>query len=181
MRPGPFFEGRGDLGSRARMSYDMTVGAPCVVQRKRSAFRWRALAAGLLLALAIAGPSGSEDLKKSGTVRIEQVQIAFIGSGNLGGGTLQFGGKSYDFTIGGLGIGGIGISKITATGGVYNLNNASDFEGTYGQARYGLAVGSASTGELWLKNSRGVYLQLKAERQGLALSLGGDAVYVKFE
>ncbi len=126
-------------------------------------------------------PASAEDLKKSGTVRIEQVQIAFIGSGNLGGGTLQFGGKSYDFTIGGLGIGGIGISKITATGAVYNLKDPGDFVGTYGQARYGLAIGSASTGELWLKNSRGVFLQLKAERQGLALSLGGDAVYIKFD
>jgi hypothetical protein len=32
-----------------------------------------------------------------------------------------------------------------------------------------------------LKNSNGVVLQLKAERQGLALSLGGDAVYIDFK
>jgi hypothetical protein len=136
---------------------------------------------GLALALVLAGSAAGEDLKKSGTVRIEQVQVAFIGSGNLGGGTLKFGGKTYDFTIGGLGIGGFGVSKITATGTVYNLKDRSDFAGTYGQARYGIAVGSASTGELWLKNTRGVVLQLKAERQGLALSLGGDAVYIKFD
>ena len=141
----------------------------------------RFITSGLATCCVITRPGLAEDLKKSGTVRIEQVQIAFIGSGNLGGGTLQFGGKSYDFSIGGLGIGGIGISKMTATGAVYNLNSAADFEGTYGQARYGLAVGSASTGELWLKNTRGVFLQLKAERQGLALSLGGDAVYIKFD
>src|SRR5262245_65499491 len=151
-----------------------------IARRKRRVLQWAAIGT-LIASLSITDTSGAAELKKSGTVRIEQVQIAFIGSGNLGGGTLQFGGKSYDFTIGGLGIGGIGISKITATGGVYNLDKASDFEGTYGQARYGLAVGSTSTGELWLKNSRGVYLQLKAERQGLALSLGGDAVYVKFD
>ncbi len=141
----------------------------------------RFITVGLATCCVLIRPASAEDLKKSGTVRIEQVQIAFIGSGNLGGGTLQFGGKSYDFTIGGLGIGGIGISKITATGAVYNLKDPGDFAGTYGQARYGLAIGSASTGELWLKNSRGVFLQLKAERQGLALSLGGDAVYIKFD
>jgi hypothetical protein len=123
----------------------------------------------------------AEDLTKSGTVTIEQVQIAFIGSGNLGGGTLKFGGKAYDFTIGGLGIGGFGVSKITATGTVYNLKDLSDFAGTYGQARYGIAIGSASTGELWLQNTRGVVLQLKADRQGLALSLGADAVRIKFD
>jgi hypothetical protein len=127
-----------------------------------------------------AGTTSAEDLKKSGTVRIEQVQIAFIGSGNLGGGTLQFNGRAYDFTIGGLGIGGIGFSKIHATGTVYNLKEASDFPGTYGQARYGLAIGSTSTGELWLKNTRGVVLQLEADREGLALSLGADAVRIKF-
>jgi len=141
----------------------------------------RFITSGLATCCVIIRPTRAEDLKKSGTIRIEQVQIAFIGSGNLGGGTLQFGGKSYDFTIGGLGIGGFGVSKITATGAVYNLKDADDFPGSYVQGRYGVAIGSTSTGELWLKNSRGVVMQLKAERQGLALSLGGDAVYVKFD
>jgi hypothetical protein len=129
----------------------------------------------------LAATASADDLTKSGTVIVEQVQIAFIGSGNLGGGKLQFGGRTYEFTIGGLGIGGFGISKMKATGAVYNLKNAGDFPGTYGQARYGIAIGSKSTGELWLQNTRGVVLQLKAERQGLALSLGGDAVYIKFD
>ena len=163
------------------MPYDMTAGAPCVVRRKRASLRWRALAAGLLLALAIAGPSGADDLKKTGTVRIEQVQIAFIGSGNLGGGTLQFGGKSYDFSIGGLGIGGIGVSKITATGNVYNLDKLAYFPGAYVQGRYGMAIGDVSTGKLWLKNSHGVVLELQADRKGLALSLGGDAIYIDLD
>lgn len=122
-----------------------------------------------------------DDLKQSGTVRVEQVQIAFIGSGNLGGGTLNFNGSSYDFTIGGLGIGGIGISKITAVGEVYNMTKLEDFAGAYVQGRYGLAVGNVSTGELWLENTRGVVLHLDAKREGLALSLGGDAVYIGFD
>jgi hypothetical protein len=122
-----------------------------------------------------------EDLKQSGTVRIEQVQIAFIGSGNLGGGELSYGGRSYDFSIGGLGIGGFGISKMTAVGEVYNLTRLEDFAGAYVQARYGLAVGTVSTGELWLQNSQGVVLHLDAKREGLALSLGGDAVYIGFD
>ena len=71
--------------------------------------------------------------------------------------------------------------EMKATGTVYNLKDPSDFPGTYGQARYGVAVGSASTGKLWLQNTHGVVLELKAERQGLALSLGADAVYIKFD
>ena len=140
----------------------------------------RLIAVAVLL-MAVAGGAIAEDLKKSGTVRIEQVQIAFIGSGNLGGGTLQFGGKSYDFTIGGLGIGGFGVSKITATGTVYNLDELAHFPGAYAQGRYGFAAGEVSAGKLWLKNSHGVVLELHADREGLALSLGGDAIYIDLE
>jgi hypothetical protein len=134
-----------------------------------------------LCTAAIFKPAAAEGPVPSGTVRIEQMQIAFIGSGNLGGGTLAFKGRSYPFTIGGLGVGGIGISKIEATGTVYDLTRVEDFAGAYVQARYGLAVGTLSTGDLWLQNTRGVGLALKADRTGLALSLGADAIYIDFD
>src|SRR5215475_7918330 len=79
--------------------------------------------AGGLALLGIMPPAFAGDMVKSGTLKIEQVQIAFIGSGNLGGGTLFFGGKQYDFTVGGLGVGGFGVSQMTATGTVYNLRS----------------------------------------------------------
>jgi hypothetical protein len=149
---------------------------PSVISRRD--LMWLAAAAAML---ACAPPSRADDLVKSGTVKIEQVQIAFIGSGNLGGGTLFVGGNQYDFTVGGLGVGGIGISQMTATGTVYNLHDVRDFAGAYVQGRYGLAFGTLSTGELVLENTKGVVLRLKAERTGLALSLGGDAVYIGFD
>jgi hypothetical protein len=126
-------------------------------------------------------PALANDLVRSGTLTIEQVQIAFIGSGNLGGGTLIVGGQKYSFSIGGLGVGGFGVSRMEAYGSVYNLQNINDFAGAYVQARYGLAVGSLSTGQLWLQNAKGVVLELNAKRTGLALSLGGDAVYINFD
>ncbi|MGH6890635.1 MAG: hypothetical protein ACREEP_00090 [Dongiaceae bacterium] len=142
----------------------------------------RAVALGLVgIGLTSIVPKAIADLVTSGTVTIEQVQIAFIGSGNLGGGTLLAGGRKYDFTIGGLGVGGFGVSRMTARGTVYNLASIADFPGAYVQARYGLAIGDLSTGELVLQNARGVVLRLKAERTGLALSLGGDAVYIDFD
>lgn len=131
--------------------------------------------------IAVAAPALAQQYVQSGTVSIEQVQIAFIGSGNLGGGTLSVGGQQYSFSVGGLGIGGIGVSRMEATGSVYNLKNVNDFAGAYVQARYGIAVGSMSTGQLWLQNTKGVVLELKAKRTGLALSLGGDAVYINFD
>lgn len=133
------------------------------------------------IGMAMAAPALAEQYVQSGTVRIEQVQIAFIGSGNLGGGTLNYGGQQYDIEVGGLGVGGIGVSRMVATGIVYNLHDVRDFAGAYVQARYGLAIGNLSSGELLLQNTKGVALRLKAERTGLALSLGGDAVYIGFD
>lgn len=153
-------------------------GAP----RRPANFSRRAVTLGLVgIGLTSIVPRVNADLVTSGTVTIEQVQIAFIGSGNLGGGTLLAGGRKYDFTVGGLGVGGFGISKMTARGTVYNMANIADFPGAYLQARYGLAIGELSTGELVLQNTRGVVLRLKAERTGLALSLGGDAVYIDLD
>jgi hypothetical protein len=107
--------------------------------------------------------------------------VAFLYSGNLGGGKLHYQGKTYPFTIGGLGIGGIGVSKIEATGQVYNLRDINDFTGAYGQVRAGFAAGQTSSGSLWLENANGVVIELAAKREGLALSLGADAIYIAFK
>jgi hypothetical protein len=172
-----------DCGSL--QSIDAYVLWPWIAAVVRAAARLRtrlavAISAALLV-LSGAGALAADDLVPSGTLTIEQVQIAFIGSGNLGGGTLIVGGRKYSFSIGGLGVGGIGVSRMEAHGTVYNLKNINDFAGGYVQARYGIAVGSMSTGQLWLQNSKGVVLELKAKRTGLALSLGGDAVYINFD
>lgn len=123
----------------------------------------------------------SSEMKQSGTVTVSQTQIAFIGSGNLGGGELTYEGKTHSFTIGGLGIGGFGVSTIKAEGEVYNLTSLDDFDGAYGQARTGIVVGDKSAGQLWLHNPSGVYIHLITEREGLALSLGGDAIYISID
>jgi hypothetical protein len=113
-----------------------------------------------------------------GTVEMQEVQAAYIGSGSGGTGVLRFRGSVYSFTVAGAGVGGIGLSTIDAMGEVYNLRELGQFPGTYGQARYGFAVGTASAGDLWLQNEAGVIMHLKAKREGLMLSLGGDAVVI---
>ncbi len=122
-----------------------------------------------------AGPGGKP---LSGTLTIDQLQVAWMLSGNIGGGKLRYKGRVYNFTIGGLGVGGFGASRIQATGRVYGLTNLRDFSGGYLQARYGIVVADKSAGELWLENVKGVVLHLYAKRTGLALSLGADAIYV---
>jgi hypothetical protein len=140
------------------------------------------LAAGLMVLCILstgAFAQGARPNHPSGSVSIHQVQVAFIGSGAVGGGTLYFRGRSYPFKLGGLGIGGIGISKLDAAGGVYNLRRLEDFNGVYGQARTGWAVGEQGKGQMWLQNSNGVYLHLMAKRRGLSLSLGADGMVVR--
>jgi len=42
-------------------------------------------------------------------------------------------------------------------------------------------AGTASTGKLWLQNEKGVVIELDAKREGLALALGGDAIYIDLD
>jgi hypothetical protein len=124
------------------------------------------------------GPDAVKGKVPDGTVEMHEVQAAYIGSGSGGAGSLFFRGVQYTFDVGGVGVGGIGLSTIEATGEVYNLNDLAQFPGTYGQARYGFAIGTASAGDLWMQNEAGVIMHLKAKRTGLMLSLGGDAVVI---
>jgi len=68
-----------------------------------------------------------------------------------------------------------------AYGDVYNLRELRQFPGAYGQARYGAAYGDQGKGEMWLENTNGVMIDLKTRRQGLAVSLGADAVIIDFK
>ena len=139
------------------------------------------LVGGAGLALAGREAAAQQHLERSGTVYMEQVQMAFIGSGGAGDGVLHWRGNSFRFTVGGLGVGGFGVSKMQASGEVYNLRELSHFPGAYGSARYGAAAGTQGGGELWLENPQGVVMSLKAQREGLALSLGADAVLIEFK
>jgi hypothetical protein len=154
---------------------------------EKTPWRWRALltvaAAALLSLAACTNPGGQaapnlEGKPLSGYVDMSQVQAAYIGSGSAGQGTLSYRGQTYPFNVGGLGIGGIGVSTIQAKGEVYGLRHLGDFPGAYAQIRYGFALGNRSAGDLWLQNPHGVILHLTAKRQGLMLSLGGDAVVI---
>src|SRR5208337_2584572 len=117
----------------------------------------------------------------SASVAIEQIQVAFIGSGAVGGGTLNYRGESYPINVGGLGIGGIGASKLTASGSVYGLERREDFAGAYVQIRKGWALGDQGRGTLWLRNGNGVTMKLNTRRKGLQLSLGADGVVIGFK
>jgi len=116
----------------------------------------------------------------SGTVEISTTQIAFLISGEAGGGTLEFQGKEYKFSIGGLGVGGIGIKTMNAVGAVYNLTDISKFPGSFVQARAGITIGKGK-GNISLSNNNGVIMELKFSSEGAALSVGADGMIVSMK
>ena len=120
-------------------------------------------------------------LRYAGTVDIDQTRVSFLVSGHAGGGVLHYRGQNYPFSISGLGVGGIGVTKLTATGDVYNLPAAAQFPGMYSQFRTGVALGDNGGGKLWLKNGEGVVLKLRGTSQGIGLTLGADAVHITYK
>lgn len=126
--------------------------------------------------LVLGGTSFAQD--PSGTVTIDEYELAYIFSGSLGGGKLFFKGNTYNFQIGGLGIGGIGASHLTARGEVYNLQDVAAFPGTYAQASIGFSATNMGEGHLWLQNQNGVQLHLTTSQQGLGLTTGASGIVV---
>jgi len=116
----------------------------------------------------------------SGTVEISSTQIGFIIGGSAGSGTLEFQGKEYTFSIGGLGVGGVGVSTMNAVGAVYNLTDVSKFPGSFVQARAGATLGKGK-GSLALSNNNGVIMELKFSSEGAALSVGADGMIVSMK
>lgn len=133
----------------------------------------------ILLGLAVPGSAAAQ--AQSATVDVSQVQIAFVVGGNLGSGRLHFQGRVYPFSIGGLGIGGFGINRFEAVGTVSGLSRIDQFPGVYGALRTGVAVGDTGRGQLLLENANGVKMHLRARREGLALTMGGDGILIQFK
>jgi len=117
----------------------------------------------------------------AGTVKIDTTQMAFIISGNYGGGKLEYQGKTYDFKIGGLGIGSVGVSTINAVGAVYNMDDVSKFPGTYVQSQAAATLGTKGTNIMRLSNEHGVIMELKASSKGAALTVGVEGIIVRMD
>jgi hypothetical protein len=118
---------------------------------------------------------------RSGTISLDQTQVALLLSAGWGHGTLHFQG-SHRFKVKGLGVGGIGVSKLEAYGNVFRLKQVSDFPGTYGQVQAGAVAGDAQLhGGLWMENTSGVQIHLVPKRSGVSLNLGASGVLITFD
>jgi len=131
----------------------------------------------ILLLAACASTTTAPSAPPSATVSIREWSAAYYGSAAAGKGTLYYNGRRHHFTISGLGAGGMGGQKISATGKVYNLNNLSDFSGSYRGVSRGLTLIEGKM-HAKLTNGNGVVMYLAAETEGLASSMGAQAFEV---
>ena len=131
-----------------------------------------------LIALVAFFSLSSASLADSGYVSLTIYKAGWVIGGSGGSGTLEFHGRTYGLSVGGLDYGLVfGGSKTVLHGPVKNIERASDVEGIYGAAGAGLAVGKGARA-IVLTNQKGAILELSGKQVGLIanLDLSGLAI-----
>lgn len=135
----------------------------------------------VLLALASVVTLSSAVHADSGYVSLTIYKAGWIIGGSGGSGTLDFRGRTYALSTGGLDYGLVfGGSKTELRGRVTRINRPSDVEGVYGAAGAGLAVGYGARA-IVLTNQKGAVLELSGRQVGLLANadLSGLAITLK--
>jgi hypothetical protein len=137
----------------------------------------------MLLALLVAAGSlmPSASFADSGTVSLVIYKAGWIIGGSGGGGVLNFRGRSYALSTGGLDYGLVfGGSKTVLHGTVSNIWRPSDVAGVYAAAGAGIAVGRGARA-IVLTNQKGAVLELSGHQVGLMANadLSGLAITLK--
>jgi hypothetical protein len=126
----------------------------------------------VLVAVAFAATAISGEARKpSGRVTMESKSVAAGIGVSWGDGKLTFKGKDYPFTIDGLSVVDWGISRVSATGDVYELTDVSKFAGTYMAAEAGFTL-AGGMGGITMRNSEGVIINVRSTSRGASLTLG---------
>lgn len=120
------------------------------------------------------------DPPPSGMVKISSKAVA-IGVGvTWGDGQLTFEGKTVPFSVDGLSVVDLGITDITSSGEVFNLNKLSDFNGNYVAGEAGAAI-AAGPSDTIMKNQNGVVIRLHGTQKGARLTLAAAGVTLKLK
>lgn len=117
----------------------------------------------------------------SGFVNLTIYKGGWVIGGSAGGGTLNFRGRTYALSVGGIDYGFVfGGSKSMLRGRVSNISRPSDVAGVYGAAGAGLAVGAGARA-IVLINQKGAILELSGSQIGLMANadLSGLAITMR--
>jgi len=138
------------------------------------------LCAAIVLAAIILPGTLSRSYAESGAVRFHIVKAGFIIGAGGGSGTLNFKGRNYRLSIGGINVGTIGASAVDLVGTASNLRRAGDIVGTYSQGSAAIAVvggGRVAT----LQNSNGVVIKVRGPAIGLEASLSLSGMQISMQ
>ena len=116
-----------------------------------------------------------------GSVSLTIYKAGWIIGGSGGGGVLNFRGRRYGLSTGGLDYGLVfGGSRTVLQGRVHNIWRPSDVAGVYAAAGAGLAVGGGARA-IVLTNQKGAVLELSGRQVGLManVDLSGLAITLK--
>lgn len=134
---------------------------------------------GLVALAAVAALSVTSAAKAdSGTISFNVVKAGFVVGGSAGSGTLNFHGKHYPISIGGLSWGfTFGASDTRFHGRVTHIRRPSDVAGVYAAAGGGAAAVRGAQA-IVLQNPNGATLTLTGRSAGLivAADLNGMAI-----
>ena len=136
----------------------------------------------LLALVAFAGATlSSASHADEGFVQLTIYKAGWVIGGSGGSGVLDFRGRRYSLSTGGLDYGFVfGGSKTILRGRVSNIWRPSDVAGVYGAAGAGLAVGRGARA-IVLTNQKGAVLELSGRQVGLMANadLSGLAITMK--
>jgi len=123
----------------------------------------------------------AQDKAPSGTIELETTSIDIGIGASWSDGTLTLAnGEKHRFSVKGLNVDSVGLSKLNASGKVYDLNNLADFSGNYVVADAGPTLGGGMSG-IAMRNQNGVVMALTAVQQGVRLSLAVEGIDVQLK
>ena len=137
------------------------------------------LAATMVAAIMLIGTL-SQSHAATGSVRFHIVKAGFIVGVGGGSGNLNFKGRNYRLSIGGINVGTIGASAVDLAGTAHNLRTAADIVGTYTQSSAALAIvggGRVAT----LQNANGVVIKVRGPAVGLEASLSLSGITISMQ
>jgi hypothetical protein len=130
----------------------------------------------LVVLVVIAGfTQAAKEEKPNATLRLSGKSVAAGIGFSWGKGTLTYRGKDYPVSVKGLSLVKVGITKVTASGKVYNLKKLHDFDGNYTAAGAGMTLAGGGSA-IAMKNQNGVRVVLHATTRGVDLTIGGAGV-----
>src|SRR5215470_4842575 len=124
-----------------------------------SLHRGTKLCAAIVVAAIMLTGALSYSYAETGSVRLNIVKAGFIVGIGGGSGTLNFQGRNYQLSIGGINVGTIGESAVDLVGTAENLRTAADIAGAYTQGSAALAIVGAGR-VATLQNTNGVVLKV---------------------